>query len=156
MTDNNPEIIRYFKQQPFGSRIHFEDIERTLHTKQDWQSRYQALLKLERQLPKLSSHYRSRPYAVHGCESEVWMIIQFDTTTSRWHLAVDSNARIMRGLSCVLLSLMNQQDTPTILNMPTLEKFHALGLGQSLTKSRSNGLIHIIQTIHQSVQEQIR
>ncbi|MEJ2416693.1 MAG: aminotransferase class V-fold PLP-dependent enzyme [Exilibacterium sp.] len=101
-----------------------------------WQQRYKELLKWGDYIhPK--PDLRQPNWLVRGCESPAWLAHR--VVDNRHQFAVDSDSRIVRGLSVLLLSMINDRDTEILRVLDVEAEFATLGLDKYLSPSRSNG-----------------
>ncbi len=104
------------------------------------------LLELGRDLPPLEEAARTEANRVRGCQSNVWMVADFDPATRRLVLRADSDALIVRGLIALLLRLYSGRTPEEILATPPTV-FERIGLGRLLTPGRQNGLWAMVERI---------
>lgn len=101
-----------------------------------WQKRYRQLTRWANLLqPK--PEMRTDENRVHGCESEVWMVHR--QHGDRHCFAIDTDSRVIQGLSVLLLVLLDNQTAEQIRAVDVSQQFVALGLEKYLSESRSNG-----------------
>jgi len=110
-----------------------------------WESRYRLIMQLGKQLPAYPNNERTDTYLVTGCDSTVWVTHTYDNNKLTFY--IESNARIIRGLSVILLSYYNEKSPEAIYNSDITELFSNLGLTKHLSPSRGNGLLAINQKI---------
>lgn len=110
----------------------------------DWAERYQYLIDLGRKLPPLADALRADEYKVSGCQSQVWIVPHGDA--SRLAFEAISDSSIVSGLIALLLRVYSGRPAAEIL--ATEPQFvQALGLGQHLSPTRSNGLAAMVTRI---------
>jgi len=115
-----------------------------------WESRYRMIMQLGKQLPAYPEHLRSEQHIVPGCDSTVWLSHTQSNSASETitlEFSIDSNARIIKGLSVILLSYYNGRQPEDILSSNVETLFDTLGLSKHLSPSRNNGLHAINQRI---------
>lgn len=126
------------KQQPVvtvdGSALE----QQLLAAAHDRERQFTLLMRLAQQLPDMRS-IRLSAYQVHGCESQAWLKLTLDEQGLA-QLAVDSDARIIRGLLAVLVSRCAGLTPMAIVEHDWLADFERLGLLRYLSVSRGNGL----------------
>lgn len=112
----------------------------------DWSERYQYLIDLGRKLPPFPDAWRSEANRLHGCQSLVWVVPEGDASRLRIHATSDS--AIVSGLIALVLRVYNDRPAEEILaNEP--EFIHAIGLGNHLSPTRSNGLAALLGRIRE-------
>jgi len=114
----------------------------------DWEERYAHILDLARTLPEMPDAERTEGTRVRGCASQVWFVAEADTD----HPDVvffrgDSDAHLVRGLIAILLRIYSGRTPKDILAAPPEVLFERLGLKDSLTAQRANGLRAMIDRI---------
>lgn len=118
-----------------------------LDASRGWQARYREIMLLGKNLPALDVAQRSDSNRLHGCESHVWLIV--DYRGGKLWLQMDSDARVIRGLIALLLALFNGKRPQEILDFDLQGLFKRLQLMQHLSPSRGNGLKAIVDAIYQ-------
>ncbi len=112
-----------------------------------WQARYREIMLLGKDLPALDATERSDSNRLHGCESHVWLIVEY--REDKLWLQMDSDARVIRGLIALLLALFNGKSPQQILSFDLQGLFERLQLMQHLSPSRGNGLKAIVDAIYE-------
>ncbi|MEJ0061920.1 MAG: SufE family protein [Alphaproteobacteria bacterium] len=110
----------------------------------DWQERYRYLIDLGRKLPPYPEEFRTDDYLVRGCQSRVWLHAR--TENGLLHFDAASDAAIVSGLIVLLLRIFSGQP-PLAISRAEPRFVTAVGLGEHLSPSRSNGLAAMIKTI---------
>jgi cysteine desulfuration protein SufE len=114
----------------------------------DWEDRYAHVIDLGRTLAPLAASERNEATRVRGCVSQVWLVTdRRPDAPDRLHFRGDSDAHIVRGLIAVLLRLFNDRTPAEILEAEPQRVFARLGLADSLTPQRSNGVVAMIERI---------
>lgn len=123
----------------------FEELE-------DWEERYEFLLDIGRELPRLDTQLQTEENKVHGCMSTVWLEIHSEPNEQgnpSIRILADSDSMIVRGLIVILLSLYDGR-TPVDAIAQEPEAFFAkLGLNQHLSPNRRNGLYSMVGRIRE-------
>ena len=124
----------------------FEELE-------DWEERYEYILDLGRELPKLSAEQQTEESRVHGCMSTVWLTMGTcdANTDGRPTIAIraDSDSIIVKGLIVLLLSLYEGKTPAEALGEDPQAFFGKLGLNQHLSPNRRNGLYSMIGRVRE-------
>lgn len=101
-----------------------------------WQARYALLLQWgERLAPKPA--IRRETNRVAGCEAAVWLV--HHRQGERHRFAIDSDARVIRGLAVLLLLLIDARSDAELAALDLPATLQALGLARHLSPSRVNG-----------------
>lgn len=113
----------------------------------DWQSKYRVLMQLGKKLPALPEKMRQNEYLVRGCESRAWLLHYYDELQDKHFFVLDSEARIVKGLLAVMLSLVNGMSSTELQQFELQKAFDMLNLKPFLSQSRGNGLSAMVQRI---------
>lgn len=124
-----------------------DQIFQTITTARSWQDKYLHIMSLGKKLPSLPEAMRTEESRLHGCESTVWLHHFYDEQTMKLHFAVDSDARVIRGLIAIVLSVVNDCTAKDISRFDMDDWFARLDLYNHLSPSRGNGLRAIIEEI---------
>ena len=117
----------------------------------NWQARFDLLLSFGKRLPALAQAYKTEENRVSGCESNVWLIATQQEDLS-WKFAIDSDARLMRGISYLILSAIQHQSRTSLLSLDTDQLLQSCNLSRYLSPSRTNGVKAIIEQIKHLIQ----
>ena len=124
----------------------FEELE-------DWEGRYEFLLDIGRELPKLDVALQNKDNKVHGCMSTVWLVINAKPATGSnaqtIEILANSDSIIVRGLIVILLTLYNNKTPVEAIAEDPKAFFATLGLNQHLSPNRRNGLYSMIGRIRE-------
>jgi len=119
----------------------------------DWMDRYQYLIDLGRKLPPLPDEEKTDDRLLAGCQSQVWLVSEGDSTELVFR--ADSDAAIVSGLVALLLRVYSGRSAEEILaTEPTF--IEAIGLSEHLSATRANGLssmVNAIRNVARSVSE---
>ncbi|MEE1104200.1 MAG: SufE family protein, partial [Alistipes sp.] len=86
--------------------------------------------------------HRTEEYAIKGCQSRVW--VDAKEEDGKVFFAADSDAIITKGIIALLIRVMNGRKPQEIVDMD-LYFIDAIGLGENLSPTRSNGLVAMIK-----------
>ena len=136
-----------FANNTLGTNITLEDVVDAFEILDDWEDRYAFIIDLGKQLPPFPDSERTEKNYVHGCQSQVWLIHQYDKESGKLLLLIDSDAIIVRGLAAIILLAFNKL-TPTDLLATDIDKlFERLDLFRHISPTRGNGLRSMISKI---------
>jgi cysteine desulfuration protein SufE len=130
----------------------FNKIAHKIKQTPTWQQKYREIMLLGKTLPTLPDVLKTDNALVPGCESKVWMFVEFDLTENALVVIGDSDTRIVKGLLALILALYNGLTPEKVLEVDAYEEFKKLGLISHLSPSRGNGvkaMVEKIQTIAQ-------
>lgn len=110
----------------------------------DWLDRYDYLISLSEELPAIDDSKRTDKYLIDGCQSRVWVAAEL--RDGMVYYTADSDAIITKGIIALLIRVMSGRKAEDIANID-LYFIDAIGLGENLSPTRSNGLRAMIQQI---------
>ena len=117
-----------------------DDIRSTFAFFDEWQDKYRFLIDIGRGLEELPASDKQEENLVRGCQSQVWLTSRFDARRDRLHLAIDSDAHIVRGLIAIVLAAYDGRSPSEILDFDVQGLFAELDLMNHLSPTRGNGL----------------
>lgn len=103
----------------------------------DWLDKYDYIISLSDSLPEIDSQKRTDKYLIEGCQSRVW--VSSELKDGKMYYSADSDAIITKGIIALLISVMNGRTPEEAANID-LYFIDAIGLGENLSPTRSNGL----------------
>lgn len=110
------------------------------------EERYKKIIELGTGLPPLDPSFKTEANRVYGCQSEMYL-----HTLLKDGLLVftaDSDALISKGLAALLIAVYSFETPTTILKRPPTY-LTEIGIPQSLSPSRSNGLSSLFLRMQQ-------
>ncbi|WP_422138817.1 SufS family cysteine desulfurase [Endozoicomonas sp. ALC020] len=122
-------------------------IFQTITNARSWQEKYLHIMLLGKKLPSLPETMRTEESRLHGCESTVWLHHFYDEQSMKLFFAADSDARVIRGLIAIVISVFNGCTPKDISRFDIDGWFASLDLYNHLSPSRGNGLRAIIEEI---------
>jgi cysteine desulfuration protein SufE len=116
---------------------------------EEWDDRYRYLIELGRKLEPLPEEAHTEDNKVRGCASQVWVETKVDRAGQQPVLTFrgDSDAHIVRGLVCLVLTIYSNKPAAEIAQTEAMEVFQQLGLTAHLTPQRSNGVRSMVERI---------
>ena len=108
----------------------------------EWLDKYDYLIELSDSLPTIAAEHRTDDYVIKGCQSRVWVDARVED--GKIFFAADSDAIITKGIIALLIRVMNGRTPQQIIDMD-LYFIDAIGLGENLSPTRSNGLLSMIK-----------
>ena len=108
----------------------------------EWLDKYDYLIELSDTLPAIADEHRTDNYVIKGCQSRVWVDARVED--GKVYFAADSDAIITKGIIALLIRVMNGRTPQEIIDLD-LYFIDAIGLGENLSPTRSNGLRAMIQ-----------
>ena len=108
----------------------------------EWLDKYDYLIELSDTLPAIAAEHRTDDYVIKGCQSRVW--VDAHAEQGKVFFSADSDAIITKGIIALLIRVMNGRTAQEIIDMD-LYFIDAIGLGENLSPTRSNGLLAMIK-----------
>ena len=130
---------------PFGHSISSDDIVDTLGFFDSWEDRYKYIIDLGKELPAMDDSLHTDDRLVRGCQSQVWIDTAIED--GKLHIAVDSDAFIVKGLLGVVLAAYNNKSPEDVLAFDIDAYFDQLELMNHLSPTRGNGLKAMVARI---------
>jgi len=112
----------------------------------DWEEKYSYIIELGYDLPDFDNRFKIPENIVKGCQSQVWLVAEYNPAYDTIEFLADSDAFIVKGLVCILLRIFSEQ-TPKDILESELFIFEKLGLKGHLSPSRANGLSSMVKYI---------
>ncbi|WP_068545325.1 SufS family cysteine desulfurase [Thalassotalea crassostreae] len=124
-----------------------EEILNKFAKAKSWDLKHREIMLLSKLLPRLSKEQRDDDDLISGCESKAW--IQTQKNNDNLSFIADSDAKVIRGLMVIILSIYQGRTAEQILSFDIDSYFQQLGLMQHLSPSRGNGVMAIVNKIQQ-------
>jgi cysteine desulfuration protein SufE len=110
----------------------------------DWEERYQYMIDLGKDLPKIDEQYKTDAYLIKGCQSKVWVHAEMEN--NKIVFTADSDAIITKGVIAILIRVFTQQSPKDIIEANT-DFIDDIGLKEHLSPTRANGLVSMIKQL---------
>jgi cysteine desulfuration protein SufE len=114
----------------------------------DWMGRYEYLIELGDDIPRLPDEHKTDENYVHGCQSDVWIRADFDDADRVLRFQGDSNAKITKGLAALIIRVVDEQPPEAVANAD-FEFLDEIGLQEHLSSQRNNGLQAMIEEMRE-------
>ncbi len=134
----------------------YQRVSKGIESSASWQQKYREIMLLGKTLPPLADILKTDDALVQGCESKVWMFVEFDLTENALVVIGDSDTRIVKGLLALILALYNGLTPEEVLNVNAYEEFEKLGLISHLSASRGNGVKAMVEKIQTLAKQKAR
>lgn len=108
----------------------------------EWLDKYEYLIDISKDLPKIEEQYRNEEYVINGCQSKVWL--RSDYIDGKLFFSADSDAIITKGIVFLLIRAMSGRTPKEIMDLD-LYFIDKTGLKQNLSPTRSNGLLAMVK-----------
>ncbi|MBS3796761.1 SufE family protein [Pseudoalteromonas sp. BDTF-M6] len=133
----------------------FDELKTKFTALGGWQQRYRELMLLGKELPVMANELKVDDAKVAGCESNVWMYIDFTPQEDQLLIIADSDTRIVKGLLAVILLMYRNKTPAQVVAIDAEQEFDELGLLKHLSPSRGNGIRAIVQQINAFAQQHL-
>ena len=112
---------------------------------ESWEDKYQYLIDLGRNVPKMDENLKIDQNKLKGCQSVVYFSSFFNDNGTITFVA-NSDAAIVQGLIALMLRVFSEKKPQEIIDTDInfLEK---IGLDEHLSPTRKNGLSSLITSI---------
>ena len=130
MTDYNKQIVELIDDFSF-----FEN----------WEDKYQYLIDLGRNVPKMDEKLKVDKNKLKGCQSVVYFSNSVNNDGSI-HFMANSDAAIVQGLIALMLKVYSGRKPQEILDID-IKFLEQIGLDEHLSPTRKNGLSSLISSI---------
>ncbi|HEY2647571.1 MAG TPA: SufE family protein [Puia sp.] len=107
-----------------------------------WDDKYEYIIDLGKKLPALDPKYKTDDNRVRGCQSSVWLVVDFKN--GKLYFQADSDAVIVKGLISMLIRVLNGRTPDEILDAK-MDFIREIGMTTHLAQTRSNGLLSMIK-----------
>lgn len=107
----------------------------------DWESKYEHLIDLGKDLPKIKDEFKTEDNLIKGCQSRVWLHSEMLGETVVF--TADSDAIITKGMVALMVRVLSHQKPSDILKTD-LNFINKIGLTEHLSPTRANGLVSMI------------
>ena len=108
----------------------------------DWLDRYDYLIGLGDELPKIDQAHKTEQYIIEGCQSRVWL--DAELRDGKVYFRADSDAIIVKGIVALLIRALGGR-TPKEILETDLYFIEAIGLKENLSPTRGNGVAATIK-----------
>ena len=79
----------------------------------DWMEKYEYLIELGKDLPKIADDKKTEDRIIEGCQSKVWLDAEFKD--DKMHFKADSDAIITKGIIGLLIRVLDNETPEEIL-----------------------------------------
>lgn len=108
----------------------------------DWMQKYEYIIELGKDLPKIDESKKTEDRIIEGCQSRVWLDAAFED--GKMKFSADSDAIITKGIIGLLIQVLNEEKPEEIVKTD-LHFIKDIGLHEHLSPTRSNGLASMVK-----------
>lgn len=109
---------------------------------EDWMQKYEYLIELGKDLPRIDEAKKTDDRLIEGCQSKVWLDSRFED--EKMYFSADSDAVITKGIIGLLIQVLNGEKAEDIVKAD-LHFIPEIGLHEHLSPTRSNGLASMVK-----------
>lgn len=113
----------------------------------DWMDKYEYIIELGKDLPKIDEQLKTADRLIEGCQSKVWLASE--VKNGKMHFTADSDAIIAKGIIGLLIRVLDNESPEDILKCD-LHFIKEIGLQEHLSPTRANGLASMVQRMKMS------
>ena len=121
----------------------------------DSEAQIEYLIDLGLDLPAIDQSLKTEQFLVHGCQSNVWLDVEFIGNPALMLIKAESDAMIVNGLVALLMAIFNGKTAEEAVEINVREIFDRLGLDRHLSPQRKNGLNGMVQRIKVAARQQL-
>lgn len=121
-----------------------EEIIQEFEVFDDWMEKYEYIIDLGKDLPKIDEEHKTEDRLIEGCQSRVWLDSHFDN--GKMHFTADSDAIITKGIIGLLIRVLDQE-SPESIAKADLFFIGRIGLQEHLSPTRANGLLGMVKRL---------
>jgi len=107
----------------------------------DWMDKYEYIIDLGKELPKIAEDKKTPDRIIEGCQSRVWLDSEF--LDNKLVFSADADAIITKGIIALLIRVLNNE-TPENIASANLFFIDEIGLKEHLSPTRANGLLSMV------------
>jgi len=108
----------------------------------DWDDKYEYIIQMGKDLPKIDEQYKRDENLIKGCQSRVWL--QAGYKDGLVNFTADSDAMITKGLVSMMINVLSGH-TPKEIADADIYFIDRIGLRSHLSPTRSNGLLSMLK-----------
>ena len=108
----------------------------------DWMDKYNLLIDMGKDLPRIDAKYKMKDFLIEGCQSKVWL--HPELRDDKIFFTADSDAIITKGIVGLLIRVLSEKSPDEII-AADLYFIDKIGLRQNLSPTRSNGLLSMVR-----------
>lgn len=116
----------------------------------DWMGKYEYLIELGKNIPKIDAACKNDAHRIHGCQSKVWVRADLENGCVRY--TGDSDAMITKGLAALMIRVLDDQP-PEAIAEADLHFMDEIGMNEHLSSTRKNGLAAMVKQMKRFARE---
>ncbi len=112
----------------------------------DWEDRYKKIIEFGKKLDHMDPELKTEKNLISGCQSQVWLLADYNKSYNRLKFTADSDALIVKGLLFILLKIYSDSSPKEIIETKP-DFISNLGLDAHLSPTRASGLFAVLKQI---------
>lgn len=130
--------------------MHSKDVLEAFELLDNWESRYEFIGDLSRELLPLAESEKNQTNLVKGCNTQTWLTGNLTPDDPpRIEFRADAETPLVRGLVALLLVPFQQKTPVAVLETDAREYIAKLGLAEHLSGNRRAGMEHFLERVYQ-------
>jgi len=130
-----------------------DDIINEFSMYDDWMEKYEYIIELGKDIPKIDTSKMDEEHLIHGCQSQVWVDAKVED--GKLFFEADSDAIITKGMIGLLIRVLSGEKPEDIVKAD-LYFIDKIGLHENLSPTRSNGLLGMIKKVRELALENLK
>ena len=115
----------------------------------DPMDKYTQIIELGKKSTGIPNSDKNELNQIFGCASMAWVICTKDD--NRYNIITDSDTLIVKGLLNIVQYILNNETKKEIMKLNIEDILTNIGLGNSITSQRTNGLINALNKIKKEI-----
>jgi cysteine desulfuration protein SufE len=116
----------------------------------DWTDRYNYLIQRGRELPEMSSDYKTDDNLIRGCQVKAWF--SSELKENKIYYQIDSDSLVVRGIIFLLLRVFSGQ-SPEDIEKASLYFIDQIGLADNFVPTDPSNLEKIFLKIKEKAEQ---
>ena len=115
----------------------------------DSMDKYTQIIELGKKSSGIPNSDKHKDNQIFGCASMAWVICT--KNDNKYNIATDSDTLIVKGLLNIIQYILNNETKEEIMKLNIEDILNNVGLGNSITSQRTNGLINALNKIKKEI-----
>ncbi len=115
----------------------------------DSMDKYTQIIELGKKSSGIPNSDKHESNQIFGCASMAWVICT--KNNNKYNITTDSDTLIVKGLLNIIQYILNNETKEEIMKLNIEDILNNVGLGNSITSQRTNGLINALNKIKKEI-----
>ena len=115
----------------------------------DSMDKYTQIIELGKKSSGIPNSDKHENNQIFGCASMAWVICT--KNDNKYNIITDSDTLIVKGLLNIIQYILNNETKEEIMKLNIEDILNNVGLGNSITSQRTNGLINALNKIKKEI-----